>query len=154
VDGANVVGSRPDGWWRDRPGAARRLHHRLAVADIDQLDQVLWALLDNAAKYGRGAPVRASISARQESSQVAVTIADRGPGVSPADRDLLFARFARASNAGPDGTGLGLYVSRELCRAMGGDLVLDEAGRGGGASFTVVLPGEPPEEPEEAPASG
>lgn len=33
VDGANVVGSRPDGWWRDRPGAARRLHDRLVAAD-------------------------------------------------------------------------------------------------------------------------
>ena len=37
VDGANVVGSRPDGWWRDRPKAAARLHGRLAVADSDDL---------------------------------------------------------------------------------------------------------------------
>jgi hypothetical protein len=35
VDGANVVGSRPDGWWRDRPGAARRLHRAIAEADLD-----------------------------------------------------------------------------------------------------------------------
>jgi hypothetical protein len=34
VDGANVVGSTPDGWWRDRPGAAKRLHDRIAAADI------------------------------------------------------------------------------------------------------------------------
>ena len=41
VDGANVVGSRPDGWWRDRPGAAARLHGRLAVADTSYDEIVL-----------------------------------------------------------------------------------------------------------------
>jgi signal transduction histidine kinase len=128
----------------------------LAVADPDQLDQVLWALLDNADKYGRGAPVRATIAARPDAGQVAITIADGGPGVAPADRGRLFERFARAGDAGPDGTGLGLYVSRELCRAMGGDLALASAGAGG-AAFIVTLPGEPPEESEQSeqvPASG
>ncbi len=37
VDSANVVGSRPDGWWRDRPGAARRLHDRLRAADLGRV---------------------------------------------------------------------------------------------------------------------
>jgi predicted RNA-binding protein with PIN domain len=49
VDGANVVGSRPDGWWRDRPGAARRLHERLLVADLPG-DVVL--VLEGQAKAG------------------------------------------------------------------------------------------------------
>ena len=42
VDGANVVGSRPDGWWRDREGAARRLHARLLAAGLD--DEVVLVL--------------------------------------------------------------------------------------------------------------
>ena len=50
VDGANVVGSRPDGWWRDRAGAARRLHEQLAVADLPYDDVVL--VLEGAAKSG------------------------------------------------------------------------------------------------------
>ena len=41
VDAANVVGSRPDGWWRDRAGAARRLHDRLAAADLGEDEVVL-----------------------------------------------------------------------------------------------------------------
>ena len=45
-----------------------------------------------------------------------------------------------------DGSGLGLYVSRELCVAMGGDLVLEPAAPGRGAAFSVYLPGEPPED--------
>ena len=50
VDGANVVGSRPDGWWKDRAGAARRLHERLLVADTSYDDIVL--VLEGAAKAG------------------------------------------------------------------------------------------------------
>jgi predicted RNA-binding protein with PIN domain len=49
VDGANVVGSRPDGWWKDRAGAARRLHERLLVAGLSY-DVVL--VLEGAAKGG------------------------------------------------------------------------------------------------------
>ncbi len=80
--------------------------------------------------------------------QVRLTIADGGPGVAEDDRDRLFARFARGGEAAPDGgSGLGLYVSRELCRAMDGDLVLEpRRSRAAGAAFTVVLPGEAGEE--------
>jgi hypothetical protein len=53
VDGANVVGSRPDGWWRDRPGAARRLQERLVTAALPYDEVVL--VLEGAAK--RGNPV-------------------------------------------------------------------------------------------------
>jgi predicted RNA-binding protein with PIN domain len=50
VDGANVVGSRPDGWWKDRAGAARRLHERLLTADLASDEVVL--VLEGAAKGG------------------------------------------------------------------------------------------------------
>jgi hypothetical protein len=50
VDGANVVGSRPDGWWKDRAGAARRLHERLLTADLAYDELVL--VLEGAAKGG------------------------------------------------------------------------------------------------------
>lgn len=50
VDAANVVGSRPDGWWKDRAGAARRLHERLLVADLPQ--DVVVLVLEGQAKGG------------------------------------------------------------------------------------------------------
>ena len=50
VDGANVVGSRPDGWWKDRAGAARRLHEGLLVADTSY--DVIVLVLEGAAKGG------------------------------------------------------------------------------------------------------
>jgi signal transduction histidine kinase len=134
-------------------GAAFEVDDRggwLAVADPDQLDQVLWALLDNAVKYGAGAAVHVSIEPDVAARTIRLTIADSGPGIPAEDVDRLFQRFERgAADGHAQGTGLGLYVSRELCRAMGGDLVL-EPGAGGNAStraaFTVSLPGEPPEE--------
>ena len=50
VDGANVVGSRPDGWWKDRADAARRLHEQLAVSDLTY--DVVALVLEGAAKAG------------------------------------------------------------------------------------------------------
>ena len=120
----------------------------LALADADQLDQVLWALFDNAVKYGGRSVVSVAIEADEAASRLRLTVADRGVGVSDADRSRLFGRFVRGADRSPDeGSGLGLYVARELCRAMGGDLVLDVgASDGVGARFSVVLPAEFAEE--------
>jgi signal transduction histidine kinase/HAMP domain-containing protein len=119
----------------------------LAVADSDQLDQVLWALLDNAVKYGAGSRVRTTIAVDDASRQIRLTIEDGGPGVADEDRDRLFTRFERGSGSTSDGgSGLGLYVSRELCRAMGGELELGPSVPGNGATFAIVLPGESADE--------
>jgi two-component system sensor histidine kinase KdpD len=118
----------------------------LAIADPDQLDQVLWALLDNANRYGGGAAIRARVAPRPDGEQLGITISDRGPGVRAEDRERIFDRYERgAAGASAEGTGLGLYVSRSLCRAMGGDLVLDGLPDGTpGSAFTILLPAEPP----------
>jgi signal transduction histidine kinase/HAMP domain-containing protein len=132
------------------PGVAFELrddsHGWLAVADPDQLDQVLWALLDNAVKYGGPAgAVEVRVGVDEAGGRLLATIADHGAGVSEADRDRLFARFSRGSGqGGGDGTGLGLYVSRQLLRGMGGDLWLEPSRPGLGAEFTLALHGEPP----------
>jgi signal transduction histidine kinase/HAMP domain-containing protein len=119
----------------------------LALGDPDQLDQVLWALLDNAVSYGGRTPVAVSVVANPAGGELSVTISDDGPGVAESDRERLFKRFGRgAERPSGEGSGLGLYVSRELCRAMGGELELAEAGPGRGASFVVKLPAEAPDE--------
>jgi hypothetical protein len=86
VDGANVVGARADGWWKDRPGAARRLHERLMTADVEG-DVVL--VLEGEAKAG----VRAGRDGH-------VTVVH-----APADGDSEIVRQAhRAAQAGNDVT--------------------------------------------------
>ena len=98
-------------------------------------------------KYGNRTPIRAHVVAEREARRLRLTIIDGGPGVREADRSRLFGRFVRGSGTGADeGSGLGLYVSRELCRAMDGDLVLEPGAGTGGAAFSVYLPGEPPDE--------
>ena len=118
----------------------------LDVADPDQIDQVLWALLDNAVKYGgRAGKVEVEVRADDASGRLQVTIDDHGPGVSDADRARLFSRFTRGeTQSSGDGTGLGLYVSRQLMRTMGGELWLEPARPGLGAAFSLSLPGESP----------
>jgi len=141
----------------------------LAYADPDQVDQVIWALLDNAVKYGGATPITVSVDlVRREGDSfegrgaegryagagtLRVRVADAGPGIAAADRERLFERYARGTLPGAEGTGLGLYVSRELARANRGDLVTEaaEAGATGqsaatGAAFTLTLPAESPTE--------
>ncbi len=116
----------------------------LVAADPDQVDQVVWALLDNAVKHGRGEPIQVTLSVDEAASRVRLTIADAGPGVTAADREALFGRFARGSTD-EDGTGLGLYVARALSRANHGDLVLEPPDPARpGAAFALILPAESP----------
>jgi signal transduction histidine kinase/HAMP domain-containing protein len=137
----------------------------LAYADPDQVDQVVWGLLDNAVKYGGGAPITVSVElASGDGGTLRLRVADAGPGIAETDRGRLFGRYARGSLPSADGTGLGLYVSRELARANGGDLALeqpeaapgdpragDAAASAGsapppGATFILTLPAESPTE--------
>ncbi|MDQ4054276.1 MAG: hypothetical protein M3237_16440 [Actinomycetota bacterium] len=103
VDGANVVGSRPDGWWKDRAGAARRLHEQLMVADTPYDEVVL--VLEGAAKggvaAGRDAHVR-TVHARGSGDDTIVAEAkaafERGAQVAVVTADrVLQARVARWS---------------------------------------------------------
>ena len=117
----------------------------LAVADPDQIDQVLWALLDNAVKYGgQDGRVEVRVHIDEARGRLNVTIADHGPGIPETDRGKLFTRFTRGAQGSGDGTGLGLYVSRQLLRTMGGELWIEESQAGLGAAFTLSLQGEPP----------
>ena len=103
VDGANVVGARPDGWWKDRAGAARRLHEQLMTADVDG-DIVL--VLEGEAK--RGVPagrdghvtvVHAPKDGDSEIVRQAHRAADAGRTVTVVTADRLLA--ARVAKAGP-----------------------------------------------------
>jgi signal transduction histidine kinase len=110
-----------------------------ASGDGDRLQQVLVNLLDNAVKYGGD---RVEVRADRTNGNIRIFVADTGPGISLADRERVFEKFYRADPQlakAPGGTGLGLYISRELTERMGGRLVLS-SGKGGGATFVVELP--------------
>lgn len=109
------------------------------VADATALRQVLYNLLSNAAKYaGAAGPI--TVSARQQSSTVEVTVEDRGPGLGD-DPEQLFTLYYRDPQTArlASGTGVGLYVARELMEAMSG-MIEAWTRDGGGAAFRVSLP--------------
>ncbi|MFI5910246.1 sensor histidine kinase [Dactylosporangium sp. NPDC051541] len=115
-----------------------RLHW---TVDRRRLEQVLVNLLDNAVTHG-GGPVAVRITA--DGPDGTIDVDDDGPGVSPADREVIFDRFVRGRSSGArgndSGTGLGLSLVAQHVAAHGGRvLVLDRPG--GGARFRIELPG-------------
>ena len=110
-----------------------------ALVQPGHLDQILANLLSNADKYAGGATGITATSTG--AGEVEVAVRDDGPGIPAAFRGQLFQRFSRhAGTAGHvAGTGLGLFISRELARANGGDLEHRD-GRPRGSVFVVTLP--------------
>jgi signal transduction histidine kinase len=129
----------------ERAGAAH-----LVVGDPDRLEQVLWAILDNAVKYSpAGSRITIRLSAEPDADAAGslrgvLSVTDEGAGMDPATREHAFDQFYRSADArrlAPDGSGVGLYAARGLVRAMGGDITL-ESRLGAGTTVTITLPAE------------
>lgn len=109
-----------------------------ARAEYRRVLQILVNLVGNAVRYS---PEDSLIWVRVdlENGRARVIVADQGGGIDPADHERIFERFERLGLSGGEGSGLGLYISRKLARAMGGDVTVDSA-PGQGARFTLDLP--------------
>ncbi len=110
-----------------------------ALVDPRHLHQLLTALVHNALKYGRlpEEPARIRLRVAMQDRNAVVEVIDRGPGIPDAVAAQLFRPFFTTSE---HGTGLGLYIARELCRANQARLEYVSV-PAGGACFRVVLPG-------------
>ncbi len=106
-------------------------------------EQVLFNLLDNAAKYAPAGSLIA-IRARQDDGAVVVEVADEGPGLAPADLERVFDSFYRVSKGDQvrAGTGLGLAICRGFVEAMGGTIAAGNRSDRSGAVFTIRMPVE------------
>jgi len=114
------------------------------LADQQALQQVLRNLLSNAFKYApKGTPISFRAMAG-EHPQVYIRVQDAGPGIPPSELPLLFQKFVRLKRdlAGPvRGAGLGLYISKQLIEAMGGQIWAESSGEPGeGSCFCFTLP--------------
>jgi PAS domain S-box-containing protein len=111
------------------------------VARVDKLrvEQVLMNLLSNAMKYAPGQPVELSVE--QEDGHAVIAVRDWGPGIPRDAQGRVFERFERASGTHAQASlGLGLYISRQIARAHGGELSVEEPPSGPGARFVLRLP--------------
>jgi signal transduction histidine kinase len=110
-------------------------------ADPELLSLALRQLIDNALKYSPpGSPI--GVVADLEGDRVVIRIHDRGPGIPQRERERIFDKFYRrtgVAGAGVPGSGLGLYIAREILRTHGGDLWI-EGDPGEGSEFCAGLP--------------
>lgn len=124
----------------------------VARLDVRRVEQVVGNLLNNAIKYSpEGGPIKVTVREDSARGEAVLTVRDRGMGIPAAEQRHLFARFARAENAraaGIGGTGLGLYLSRELIERHSGRIWFESAGVGAGSAFSIALPlaGDDPDE--------
>jgi two-component system, NtrC family, sensor histidine kinase PilS len=95
---------------------------------------VMWNLLRNAVRYARPQPAAVRIAVRRYADRVELSVIDNGPGVGEANRGQLFEPFFTTDSKG---TGLGLYLARELCAANRASL--GYAGDASGAHFRILM---------------
>jgi PAS domain S-box-containing protein len=112
-----------------------------AEADPDKVRQVFNILVENALRYSPGGGT-VTVGARRNDDRVEVRVVDEGIGIPAAERERIFRKFYRAESAARDGaagTGLGLFIAKELVTAMGGRIWVDST-EGEGSSFSFELP--------------
>jgi len=112
--------------------------HLPAIGEFRRVLQVLLNLIGNAIRY---TPENSTISIQltRSAERARIAIVDQGAGFTEEHAAKVFNKFERLGRSGDGGSGLGLYISRRLARAMGGDLTV-ESEHGLGACFTLDLP--------------
>ncbi|MBT2133851.1 HAMP domain-containing histidine kinase [Croceibacterium sp. LX-88] len=113
-----------------------------AIGEFRRVLQILLNLIGNAIRYSpEGSVVWLRVETEGEIARIVV--ADQGEGLAEAQQARVFNKFERLGRSGDGGTGLGLYISRKLARAMGGELSVESA-PGQGARFVLDLPADTP----------
>jgi signal transduction histidine kinase len=113
------------------------------TGDAERLVQVVINLLSNAVKFSPGGQVTVVVA--RDGSALRVSVTDTGRGIAEADLERIFEPFRQASDTvpdGPQGTGLGLPIARQIVRAHGGDLLVDSR-PGAGSTFRFTIPVAP-----------
>jgi signal transduction histidine kinase len=147
IDVASVVSEAVEAAAQSGPLNGHRLEvdlpeGALAVeADADRVRQVFGILLENALQYSPGGGT-VLVGARRQAERVELRVVDEGIGIPLSEQERIFRKFYRAGSAsryGAAGTGLGLFIARELVTAMGGRIWVDST-EGEGSSFAFELP--------------
>jgi len=121
-----------------------RLPERVAPvrADVDRIIQVMLNLLSNAVKFSKQGDGRIEITLTESDRELRVDVRDNGPGITAADQQKIFDKFVQTGDTltnKPQGSGLGLYISRHIVEHHGGRLWV-QSRPGEGACFSFTLP--------------
>ena len=115
----------------------------LIKADAGKVKQVVGNLIDNAIKYTPKGTIEVKLSKDKEKGELHIAIKDSGVGIPKETLPNLFQKFSRdrkANEVNVMGTGLGLYVARELIHGHHGEVWAESEGVGKGSTFQVMLP--------------
>ena len=144
VDLAQLVEHALETMRQDAPGSISLTaegNGAAALGDRDRIEQVLVNLIDNAVKYSPDGG-QVVVSTVPAAASVRVEVSDQGIGIPPGEQEAVFEKFYRGDpqhRAVPSGTGLGLYICRELVQRMGGTIGV-RSRPGGGSTFWFQLP--------------
>ena len=112
------------------------------TADRDKLKQVIANVIDNSMKYTPSGSVMASLSLDRAAHRFLFKVKDTGVGIAPEVLPRLFQKFSRAENGSKvniRGTGLGLFVAKQMVEAHHGTIRAESEGEGKGSMFIVEL---------------
>ncbi len=109
--------------------------------DMEKIRQVVLNLIDNSIKYTMSGSITVTLTKDDAAKKYRVAITDTGMGISAEEKEKLFQKFSRGAGGktNTSGSGLGLYLAKQIAEAHGGEVVIDSPGEGKGSTFTIEL---------------
>lgn len=128
-----------------------KLEHAKMYSDKEKIIEILNNLVGNSLKFTEKGKIK--ISTKVQKDKVLIFVVDTGPGIEKKDQVKLFSKFEQLKSkrvGNMAGTGLGLYISREFARKLGGELWLEKSEIGAGSTFALSLPISGPDQKKAA----
>ncbi|MEI8130109.1 MAG: GAF domain-containing sensor histidine kinase [bacterium] len=109
--------------------------------DMEKIRQVVLNVIDNAIKYTMQGSISVLLARNEATKMVRIAVTDTGMGISAEEKEKLFQKFSRGEGGktNTSGSGLGLYLAKQIAEAHGGEVVIDSPGAGKGSTFTIEL---------------
>ncbi len=109
--------------------------------DMEKLRQVMLNIIDNAIKYTEKGSITVSLSKIPDTGMIRLAVTDTGMGISAEEKEKLFQKFSRGAGGKTNtgGSGLGLYLAKQIAEAHGGHIMIDSPGVGLGSTFSIEL---------------
>jgi len=108
--------------------------------DMEKLRQVILNIIDNAIKYTQEGSITVKLL-HSGAGMIRIDVTDTGMGISPEEKEKLFQKFSRGEGGklNTSGSGLGLYLAKQITEAHGGHIAIDSPGLGKGSTFSIEL---------------
>lgn len=107
--------------------------------DMEKIRQVVLNIIDNAIKYTEKGSITVALSKDPVAKSIKLSVTDTGMGISPEEKEKLFQKFSRGAGGKTNtgGSGLGLYLAKQIAEAHGGHISIDSPGVGKGSTFSI-----------------